>query len=268
MANAERARRLDVAGTTNFRDLGGYKTQDGRRQTKWGLVYRSDALNLVSAATAEERIRDGLHIHHVFDLRKDSELKAKPYDFPGIEHHYVPSDASLMGDWGRSGKPFTAQITFDLMLQNYRDRIDNYAAPYRAIFRFLIDTVCATELRRATGAAEAREAVLFHCTAGKDRTGWMAALLLSALQVPFDTILGDFMLTNQYLVRPADAVNYMGGLGMDEESMNVLWTVDPRYLTSAFDYVNTSYGGVEAYLEQKVGLSGQDIETLRAALLE
>lgn len=268
----QRSRKLDVPGTTNFRDLGGYETTDGRR-VKWGLVYRSDSLSGVAAGTAKTVLQDRLRVHNAFDLRKPGELADKPYDFAGITHHVVSSDPSLLSDWAAAGKMFTAQITNDLMMENYRARADDYAAPYETIFRFIVDTVAARELARTAGGEGSlplptREAVVFHCTAGKDRTGWMAALLLHILGVPFPTILADFELTREFLVRPGDAVNYLGGLGMDAASRDVLWGIDPRWLTGAFAYCEERYGGVEAYIRAKLNLTAADLATLRDVLLE
>ncbi|EPY39324.1 hypothetical protein AGDE_04604 [Angomonas deanei] len=111
-------------------------------------------------------------------------------------------------------------------------------------------------------------AILFHCTAGKDRTGLMAALLLHALRVEEDTILEDYLLTNQLFRRPKRAADRKGGLTLDSASLDVLWGVDAAFLRETFRHMNGTYFGVDGYLKSVVGLTESDIDRLGSVLLE
>jgi protein-tyrosine phosphatase len=105
--------------------------------------------------------------------------------------------------------------------------------------------------------------VVFHCTAGKDRTGFAAALLLSVLGVERDTILHDYLLTNQ-LYRRSPALEGAAPAHVTD----VVWSVQPAFLQAAFDAMERDYGGLSGYLAGPVGLQADDIEQLRHALLE
>jgi protein-tyrosine phosphatase len=104
---------------------------------------------------------------------------------------------------------------------------------------------------------------VFHCTAGKDRTGFAAALLLEALGVPRDIILQDYLLTNDFYqiptANPAD---------LPPEVMNVLWRVQANFLDAAFEVVEADFGSVPRYLKEALGLDAQAQERLVALYLQ
>lgn len=251
----ERSRVIELPGVLNFRDLGGYAGLDGKH-VRWGQVYRSDALTNVPVTAAQEVLRNRLDVRHAFDFRTDSEAADRPYAFDGIEHHLLPVGPSLLSSHAKSGKPFTADITRALVLQTYYARIDSHDGEFAAVLRFLVHQPADSG------------AVVFHCTAGKDRTGLMAALLLGALGVDEKTILDDFNLTKPLPVRPAETVAFFAGLGLDDASMDVLWSVDGSNMEAALVYLRERYGGIESYLRQKMGLTNEELAALRARLLE
>jgi protein-tyrosine phosphatase len=104
---------------------------------------------------------------------------------------------------------------------------------------------------------------VFHCTAGKDRTGFAAALLLSALGVDRATIEHDYLLTNQLYKRD----NRLEGSG-HPHVMKVLWQVQPEFLHAAFEAVDQQHGGIQDYLHGAIGLSPQELVALQRLMLE
>jgi protein-tyrosine phosphatase len=110
---------------------------------------------------------------------------------------------------------------------------------------------------------EAREPLVFHCTAGKDRTGFAAALILSALGVAPSLVMHDYLLTNERLQPPAQS-----RFGLAPEVSAALWSVQPAFLQAAIDTVDRDYGGMEAYLRQGLGLGEAERAELRRRYLE
>lgn len=106
--------------------------------------------------------------------------------------------------------------------------------------------------------------ILFHCAAGKDRTGFAAAILLSALNVPYETIIADYILTNDYYRRDPSRFAHLPS----PELFHTVMSADPDYLRASFAVIDDKFGGVHAYLRSGLGLSDQDVEALQANLLE
>ena len=105
--------------------------------------------------------------------------------------------------------------------------------------------------------------VVFHCTAGKDRTGFAAALILRSLGVSDEDVMRDYLLTNERLAMP-DASRH----GLTPEVSEVLWRVRPEFLRAALDAVDTDYGGLEGYFREGLGLGDAEREQLRQLYLE
>ncbi len=171
-------RRIDLEGCLNFRDLGGYPTEDGRR-LRWGLVYRSDALHHLTAADVE-RLQGELGIRTVIDLRSTAELRT---DGRGVlatatlDFHHVPL--------------FDGQMTRPegwAAVETLADRYALLAEFAKAPIARVVDV-----LARATGPA------VYHCAAGKDRTGVISAVLLGVLGVPDEVIVADYVATQEQL---------------------------------------------------------------------
>jgi protein-tyrosine phosphatase len=142
----------------------------------------------------------------------------------------------------------TEAETVALMCQTYRAFARESAPTYAHFFRHLLDQPTP---------------VVFHCTAGKDRTGFAAALLLGALGVPRDAVMVDYLLTNR-LYRRSPLVEAYGPAHV----MDVLWQVQPAFLDAAFEAIDTDFGGLPNYLEGPMGLGPKALENLRERLLE
>jgi protein-tyrosine phosphatase len=237
-----------LQGATNFRDLGGHTGLDGRR-VRQRRVYRSDHL---ACLTADDlRTLQGLGVTHRIDFRGVAESAALPCEVAGIttlplsiEPTVVQRVQALMA---LDQVPTEAQ-TVELMCDTYRGFVQEGAPVYARFFRHLI---------------EQPTPLVFHCTAGKDRTGFAAALLLGALGVSRDDIVQDYLLTNQLYVR-SPLVEARGPAHV----MDVLWGVRPAFLEAAFTTIEQDFGGLPRYLESAMGLGPRDLDQLRASLLE
>ena len=162
-------RRIDLEGCLNFRDLGGYPTADGRR-LRWRRLFRSDALHHLTPADVL-RLREEIGLAHVVDLRSSGELRAEgrgPLEREPLAFHHLPLFDGLGGRRAAEGVPDLAELYFAMA---------EYA-------REPIARVIAT-LARASGPA------VYHCAAGKDRTGLVSAVLLGLLGVRDEQIVAD-----------------------------------------------------------------------------
>jgi protein-tyrosine phosphatase len=237
-----------LQGASNFRDMGGYPTAGGQR-VKRGHVFRSDHLaGLSEADVARLKV---LGVRHSLDFRGTAECTTTPYAIEGIERVALtiePTVIARMQALVAQGVVPTTEETVALMCETYRDFVNHNAGTYSRFMKHLLEQPTPQ---------------VFHCTAGKDRTGFAAALLLSALGVDRATIEHDYLLTNQLYKRDAR----LEGQG-HPHVMKVLWQVQPEFLNAAFDAVDTQHGGMQNYLHGAIGLSPQELAELQKLLLE
>lgn len=243
---------IALEASSNLRDLGGYPTEDGGR-VRHGVVFRAPAL--VRLSPADEAAVARLGIRTVCDFRGVRESELQPVELPGARHEKLPIEPSVgagLHDILRTGQA-SGHITPDDMLELLRTAYEAYALAsherYRALFALLLD--------------EANLPLLFHCSAGKDRTGFGAALLLTALGVPWEHVVADYLATNA-LWRREIARNFELPEGVKE----ALLSANALLLESAFAAISRNYGGTEAYLEQALGLDRAARAALRARLTE
>lgn len=254
-----------LAAVPNLRDLGGHEAADGRRVVA-GRVYRSTELGRLTPEGAAALA--GLGLTRVFDLRTAGERTASPDQLPAGTAHteldvladkgdavpaqlndlfaHVSETAAALGD-GTAARALRA---------TYRDFVllDSAQTAYRGLFSGLIQA--------------AGHPVLFHCTTGKDRTGWAAASLLTLLGVPEDEVMADYLRTNDDLL-PAlqplfDTFERAGG---DPGLLRPVLGVQPDYLDTAFAAVRERYGSVEGYFAGALGIGPDGQDALRGALL-
>ena len=237
-----------LQGASNFRDVGGYRNADGRCVRR-GQVFRSDHL---AGLTPEDLLRlAALGIGHSLDFRGAAEYTATPYSIPGVQRLALtiePTVIARMQALVVQGIVPTTEETVALMCETYRDFVNHNAATFGRFLKHLLEQPTPQ---------------VFHCTAGKDRTGFAAALLLSALGVDRATIEHDYLLTNQLYKRD----NRLEGSG-HPHVMKVLWQVQPEFLHAAFEAVDTQHGGMQDYLQGAIGLSPQELAELKQMLLE
>ena len=237
-----------LQGASNFRDLGGYQTADGR-PVRHGRVFRSD--HLAGLTAADVVALQALPLSHSIDFRGVAEGAALPCEIPGVKKLTMAIEPTvvqrLRALLAAGHIPSTAE-TVTLMCDTYRDFVHRHGPTFGRFLRHLLSHPTP---------------VVFHCTAGKDRTGFAAALLLSALGVARDAIMQDYLLTNQRY-RRSPGVEGAGPAHV----MDVLWQVQPAFLQAAFDAMDRDYGGLSSYLAGPVGIGAIEREQLRRSLLE
>ena len=249
---APRERRLPLRGAVNFRDLGGYPAADGRR-LKWGLLFRADSLAELS--DEDLPLVQALGLRQLFDLRHESERQQRPNRLPAgplprthaIGFHPQGTEALMQGLRAHS---LSAADAHELLLNLYRRLPLDHTDSYR-------------RLLHGVAGAEGLPA-LVHCTSGKDRTGFAAAVLLMALGVPRELIAADYALSNQQ----RRDLRFMVGATADPAVLAVAQAADPRWLQAAFEVIDTHWGGSAAFLQRGLGFSEADQARWRDLMLE
>ncbi|AOE87344.1 tyrosine-protein phosphatase [Pseudomonas sp. TCU-HL1] len=256
------SRLLPLQGAANVRDLGGYRTEDGRR-VKWGLLYRGGALDKLTEHDQQHLQRLGLQ--RVVDLRSPAEIDDAPDRLPPdllarrIELPVTAGNLDIRDLTRRIHAGDLASLDLqDILMEGNRSFVREHAGIFRDWLHGLLNDQSAP--------------VLFHCTAGKDRTGYAAAVLLLALGVPEATVMQDYMASNQYLaeknLRIAEQVRQASGGRTDPALLQSLLGVEPRYLQAAFDAMREEQGSVDAYLRQTLGLDDATRAGLQERFLE
>lgn len=252
---AERLVRLE--GTFNFRDLGGYQTSNGLR-IKWGRVFRSD--NLGKLTKQDHRILHRMQLKLVCDFRSHAEADNTPDSLEGpgaIDYLHLPMVLGTV-DAVEAMKRFKNKdldwLTPSYMIDGYLKNIEHSADKWAAVLSCLI---------------RGQAPLVFHCSAGKDRTGICAGLILLALGVPEETVIFDHGLSNHYLEAFLPKVySYFESLGLDPSRLGSYLSAPQEAMLGVLEHINASYGSVLTYLEQKAGISPEQIEVLRRNLLE
>ena len=244
-------RRLPLSGAVNFRDLGGYETEDGRR-LRWGQVFRSDSL--AELGDQDLALLQSLGLRTVCDLRGEPERVHKPDRSLGnaVTTHaigFMPHGGEELLAGARDGSIGPAEI--ESRVQDiYRRFVVEQSAIFARLLRLIAD---ADSLP-----------LVFHCTSGRDRTGFAAAMLLTALGVPRTTIEADYQLSNDYR---RDLTFQVGGI-VAPDVMAALTQAHPSYLTAALTTIEVEYGSIERYLSERLAVDSVLRERLRAHLLE
>ena len=255
------SRTLASVGIHNFRDYGGYPVAGGGRLVT-GRLFRSG--EHAHATDDDLKLVDGLGITSVFDLRGSAErVKAVCRRSPEFTAHVYSADGE------------TAQIA--LHAEVVSTAIDGVSAKvtmcqrYREVpFRPLLVDVYRQAFRVLS---RSNSASLIYCTAGKDRTGVLVALLQSAFGVHRDDIFSDYLLTNtagsaeaRVAALRQDLHKRFGG-GMSEEAIQIVTSVQPAFLQSAFDAIEQQFGSVDRYLEDVMLLRPSDRQGLVAGFV-
>ncbi len=265
-ASAANDRKIELTGVQNTRDLGGLETQDGKR-VRTGQIIRSgeiDEVNDDGIATL-----DGMKVSAIIDLRTTIEATASPAEWPqgqGPRRYNFPlmeRDAQDIENMRAAIKSGTAKAedTEALFYEAFASVPKNYTSDIRKVFDVLI-------------TQPDDEAVLLHCSGGKDRTGIVSALVLSALGVSRSEIEADFLMSN--VQKQADKkseeiarqVNAANGTNMTPEAVWPSLGVRADHLGKFYDGIIEEYGSMDLYFQDGLGLTDEDLETLRARYLE
>lgn len=252
MTIAERL--LPLQGGRNFRDLGGYGTTDGRR-VRWGRLYRSGSM--ASLTDSDYRYLARLGIRTVCDFRSNSERNAEPTLWKATPTaEIVTWDYEMASQAGELVKLIRAGVTAErmnlVMAGFYGSLPYEYAERYRRMFGELV-----------AGSVP----LAFNCSAGKDRTGVAAVLILSALGVPRETVIDDYLLSNVYLP-PESGAKAVAAMGMPTEIAKLLGGVERSWIEATLATVERQDGSIESYLEKRLGVGPAEIARLRSLYLE
>ena len=237
------ARHLPIAGTYNIRDLGGYATEGG--QTRWRALFRADSLHRIDADGVATLVEYG--VRTIVDLRQAQELEHQPNPLathPGVRYHNVSLFDAVIPPPGAA----------DVLLEMYKLALANRGPALNAIL---------------TAIADAEDgAVLFHCTAGKDRTGIVAALLLLVAGVDPDTIGRDYSVTAQMIAPMVDElIAGAKARGADVESFRPMLASNPKTMAAFLVHITDVHGGIAAYLDL-IGVDAAAQQKLRVRLVE
>ena len=268
-AEAPADRHVSLEGQPNFRDLGGYKTADGRT-VKWGQVYRSGELPRLSDADVARLEELGIRTVVNFLTPMETEVRGPDRLPEGVREVSQPisggaggglarvvSEARQTGDFSKVPVELNAEI-HRLIVQEARDQ-------YATLFRQIADP--------------SNRPLVFHCSHGVHRTGTAAAILLATLGVPWATVRQDYLLSNEY--RKEEIENRLGQLRqlatenqgiapdqVDTTNMEAFYILQGSYIDATHDQIIKDYGSLDQYLYKGLGLSKAEIERLRAELLE
>jgi protein-tyrosine phosphatase len=250
----------------NLRDLGVWRTREGKR-VRSRLLYRSAALDRLQGD--DESNFAGLGIRSIFDLRSEAERTQRPDRIPpGTEYVVVdvfkdspdaapaqllkvPTDPKLAEEMLGGGK------AVPLFEEGYR-KIVTLPSALAAFYRLFSDL-----------SSEENRPALFHCTGGKDRTGWAAASMLMLLGVPDEVVMQEYLLTNEQLLPESKPIfDRFEAMGGDPELLMPVYGVRKEYLEAAMDEMRKRFGTVEGYFTDGLGLDVGIVHALRAAYIE
>lgn len=269
------ARPIPMSVTANFRDYGGHLTQDGR-QVVWGRLFRTGHMGEMSEA--DKQAINQLDIAAVCDFRRQEEAANQPSQLPeGLEPtSIVISPGSSIDLFSAISEEGIQETTIDAFMQEInRDLVHSHQASYRKMFDLLL--------------AHAGQGSIIHCSAGKDRTGFGGLLVLGALGVDRQSILNDYLLTNQYVDIDREIARWTRNYGDDgrsnadpehggldhgdskygqvrtfnRDALAVILRVKASYLQAAMDAIDSRYGGLERYLDEQIGLSAEELRALK-----
>src|SRR4051794_20255693 len=256
---SERERLVALEGALNWRDLGGYETVDGR-VTRWDRVYRADGLDQLTDADLDVIAELGIKL--VIDFRVDREVDEHPSRLP--DHPELRRQRLPIGGDEVEGRSILETIragdlktyTVEEMAGVYERLLEQAAMSFGEVIIHATDP--------------ANLPMVFHCTAGKDRTGLMAMLLLGALGVSDDDIVADYELTTRYRSNKRLAIlgPELEKVGVDIESVRPFLTAQAPVMAATLAKLHADHGSIEEFLVSSGGVTGATIEQLRASLLE
>ena len=241
---------VPLQGGSNFRDLGGYRTAQGRTVRR-GAVFRS--AHLGNLTTQDRGALGKLGVRTIVDLRGVNEAAETPHAVEGLSCRIVGAHIEpAVGERLRAAMAdgsISPHVVMDIFADHYRDYPRRCAPGFRTLFTTLSDGT--------------HRPLVFHCTAGKDRTGFASALLLTLLGVPWDQVMEDYLRTNEL---------WIGHIGrypeLDLDSRAAIIEARTPYLEAAFEAVRADFGSPEAFAEKALGLDAAARARMQADLLE
>ena len=234
-----------ITNPSNFRDLAANVRSVPVRTH---LLFRSDHLGALDADDARQI--QALGIRRVLDFRGVHERTSAACGLPDVDVHSLaiePTIVQVLNDLVDAGHRLGEADVVHHMQDTYRGFVRKSSARFAQFFQLLLAS---------------NEPTVFHCTAGKDRTGFAAALVLHALGATREEVMRDYLLTNERLRPPAGSWKIL-----EPQVARVLWGVRPAFLQAALDAVDEDYGGLDAYLRRGLGLGDTELRRLRTSYL-
>lgn len=251
-------RRVALDGTGNFRDIGDYRTADGSRIRR-GLVFRAGSLDELT--DADVPLLRSLGVRAVVDLRREPERAEVPppwFAKCGIALTHLQIGSSVAHLRGMAARMLAGEITDfapDDMVEVYTTLLDHYAEEFGTVIRII---------------ARAERATVVHCTAGKDRTGVVIALLLSFLGVDDETVAADYALSQQYYSAQLVAVlaSRFDDLDVDFDRVRSFFEAAPEVMLGFLRELRNRYGSAENYLAGPAGVPPEDLTRVAERLID
>lgn len=268
--HAQDRRHIDLDGQSNFRDIGGYKTADGRI-VKWTRVYRSGELPRLSDKDVAHL--EKLGIATVVNFLSEDEIRARGGDrLPsGVTEVFLPISGEAENDLAKV--VLEARQTADFS----KVPVELNSEVHRILTGDAAKKQYASLLRLA--ADPANYPLVYHCSHGVHRTGTATAILLSVLGVPWDTVREDYLLSNRYrkeevekrLAQLRDMAAERQGIPPDRVDMTnirAFYVLEAAYIDATLDEIIKEYGSMDRYVRKGLGLSDAEVQQLRDALLD
>jgi protein-tyrosine phosphatase len=239
-------RHLNLAGASNFRDVGGYPASDGR-SVRWRQIFRSNHLGHLTDADIE--VVRGLGVKSAFDFRGTEERTAAACKVEEIKVHSLPIEPTVVATLRArlQARALSSADALEIMRESYRGYVHLNTHSFRELFAQLLQDTAP---------------LVIHCTAGKDRTGFACALLLHALGVPANVISDDYLLTNRFYRRDPNA-----SPDLPDEVRQAIGSVEASFLAAGFEAVRADYGRLENYFSEGLGLGPRERAELKARYL-
>lgn len=252
---------LGITSVPNLRDLGGYTTSNGATIAD-GLVYRSNQLSGISRDDMKTLSQLGLKAS--LDLRTWAERSARPDELPsGTKYVWL----DVLADSPQAGPAQLEKLLQDPKTANTELGGGKVEALFQASYREFVSLPSAKKEFRnfyLVLSDKSQLPALFHCTTGKDRTGWAAAALLTLLGVPKDKVYEDYLRSNDYII-PAyqKVIDGFAEAGGDPSIPGAILGVKKEYLDAAFDEMEKNYGSIEGYFAKGLGIDASQQEAIR-----
>lgn len=265
---AEPERQVELDGQSNFRDVGGYQTSDGRR-VKWGEVYRSGELHKLSDADVEKL--DAMGIKAVANFLTEREIESRGHDrLPdGTREIPLPMETGNLGEMAgviqeARGTGDFSKVPVELNPEIHRVLINEGREYYATLLREIGDP--------------SNRPMVYHCSHGVHRTGTATAILLSALGVPWETVREDYLLSNKYRAnevnRRTSELRLLAADTLlvepeqvDMTNIKAFYILQPEYIDASLDEAVKQYGSMENYIREGLGISDKELASLREQLL-
>ena len=256
---------LGIQSVPNLRDLGGYHGADGQA-IAGGLLYRSNQLHHVSPEDMQ-KIAD-LDLRYVYDLRTHAAMQSRPEELPPTVSHVW---LDVLADSPQAGPAMLEKLMSDPKLANAELGGGKAAKMFAGSYREFVSLPSARHEYRKLYLSLANPDMLpalFHCTTGKDRTGWAAAAFLTLMGVPKDVVMEDYLRSNDYIIPLyRQVIDGAVAQGIEEDIPLSILGVRPEYLESAYDEMQKQFGSIENYFAEGLGIDAAGQQALRDVYL-